>query len=365
MSGGVDCCGGRNKVGVEEAGGMNVSSLAEEVGRIEAEHDAEDAAEAAASAQELRAMLGSNKIQPSHHPSDVFSAEALASAAPDVREALRGAMAGMKTGDVILYSSGKSKSTKFNMIYTAIRTLSRSGFTHTGIVLRIPVPDGEAGAGASSRLFVVESLGSSKMPLDVVEGGDAARLQGSIRIFPLEARVLGYNGSASLLRLQGPPLAAPEEDQLLHAARLAWARNPPFDMAGLVAAGVDRIPLIKELVADPDEDLESYFCSELVGALLAAAGRIAEAVNVSTLSPGDLAGMADVFETGGDKVQLLWDSRRGGGSGGGGGGGGGGKGGGGGGGGGGDEEGEEQQGGGGKEDDDDGGGGGGAAGKDA
>ena len=66
-----------------------------------------------------------------------------------------------------------------------------------------------------------------------------------------------------------------------------------------MTAGIDRVPLVRMLTgnrSEPEEDLDSFFCSELVGHLLVVAG-VLEHVNVSKLAPSDILGLRSLALT--------------------------------------------------------------------
>ena len=214
------------------------------------------------------------------------------------KERALAAVAKAKTGDVVLFENKDP-----SPIAAAFVKLQRSvvdsehKWTHAGIVLRISSSD-KSGA-VPDRLYVMEStLAPLEQGCDVIEGATASRLNGSIRIFPLVERAFAYEGSVSLLPLR-ESLSSEAEDRMLRAATAVWRSNPDFDVEQLVAAGIDRVPLVNLLTgsrSEPEEDLDAFFCSELVGHLLEVAGVFGgNDVNVSNLAPNDLLNFKDAF----------------------------------------------------------------------
>lgn len=198
-----------------------------------------------------------------------------------------------KTGDVILFDKkkGGALGAIANMVGLNQRDITKGCFTHAGIVIRM----GER--GDDSRMIVMESV-LSKMPYDIVEGASGSRLAGAVRFYPLKERILTYPGHTFILPLR-EALSAEAEQRLLTAACAIWRRNPDFDVDGLVEAGFHRLPLTRALFGDrfePEEDLEAFFCSELVGHLLETALEMPLMTNVSQLAPNDLLKMSDVFD---------------------------------------------------------------------
>lgn len=196
--------------------------------------------------------------------------------------------ASAKTGDVVLF--GSKVQSPVVAAFVKLQTALTGGqqWTHAGIVLCI-----------KDRQYVLESvLAPLAQGCDVIEGAMPSRLNGSIRIFPLVERAFAYDGDVALLPLR-TPMSPDTEDVLLRTATKIWRDNPDFDVEQLVAAGFDRVPLVRLLTgnrSEPKEDLESFFCSELVGHLLEVSGMFGTVdVNVSKLSPNDLLKFTDVL----------------------------------------------------------------------
>jgi hypothetical protein len=202
-------------------------------------------------------------------------------------ERARAVAAAAKTGDVVLFSNMAPSPVVAAFVKLQTALTGGEPWTHAGIVLCV-----------NQRRFVLESvLAPLAQGCDVIEGAMPSRLNGSIRIFPLVERVFAYDGGASLLPLRAP-LSADSEDALLRAATTIWRRNPDFDVEQLVAAGFDRMSLVRLLSgnrSEPKEDLDAFFCSELVGHLLEVAGVLSHDVNVSKLAPNDLLSFTEVL----------------------------------------------------------------------
>ena len=200
-----------------------------------------------------------------------------------------------KTGDVILFDKKAGTLSMFaSMVGLQQRKLTVGCFTHAGIVIRL------GARGDDSRVILMESVLASR-PYDMVDGASQGRLAGSIRFYPLRERLLTYPGTTFLLPLK-ERLSPEAEQRLLTAACAIWRRNPDFDIHGLVAAGFDRLPVTRALYGnrfEPEEDLEAFFCSELVGHLLEVALEMPLMANESRLAPNDLLKMPEEFDLGG------------------------------------------------------------------
>ena len=203
-------------------------------------------------------------------------------------ERARKVAAGAKTGDVILFGNKAPSPIVAAFVKLERGLTGGEQWTHAGIVL-----------GVQGRRFVLESvLAPLSLGCDVIEGALPFRLNGSIRIFPLVERAFAYDGNVSLLPLS-TPMSPDAEEVLMRRATQIWRANPDFDVEQLVDAGFDRVPLVRLLTgnrSEPEEDLESFFCSELVGHLLEVAGVFGtKDINVSKLAPNDLLNFTEAF----------------------------------------------------------------------
>ncbi len=237
------------------------------------------------------AVLARLRAAPLVHPDTPDAFHLLGRASPSARAHAEAVARKAKTGDVILYKATLTGGAGIAQAFFAQAASALTGgpYTHAGIVLRHP-SDGGGGIGAD-RAFVLEStLAPLAQGCDAIEGAAPSRLNGALRIFPLVGRTMAYNGNVFLLPLR-ETLSRAAEGALLRAATVVWRRNPDFDVEQLVAAGIDRLPLVRLLTgnrSEPEECLDAFFCSELVGHLLVVAGVLSPAVNVSTLAPNDL-----------------------------------------------------------------------------
>eukprot|EP01130_Rhizamoeba_saxonica_P015672 TRINITY_DN7081_c0_g1_i1.p1 TRINITY_DN7081_c0_g1~~TRINITY_DN7081_c0_g1_i1.p1 ORF type:complete len:660 (-),score=165.78 TRINITY_DN7081_c0_g1_i1:21-2000(-) len=171
----------------------------------------------------------------------------------------------IKPGDAILFAGG-------TYISSIIKSFANSPVSHIGYVLRLPDPKNNN----ELSLFVVES--------DQIEEGDhfTNEKTDGININLLDSRMHSYSGNMILHCPRREPLTHDQEMDLVAYALNMKLQNVPFDIQQLVGAGLG-IP--------QTEDLSAVFCSEFVAAGLRQVGELNKDVNVSEISPFEVANL--------------------------------------------------------------------------
>ncbi len=151
----------------------------------------------------------------------------------------------LKTGDIVLFGGR-------GLISTGIKWLTRSKYSHVGMVLNLPVHD-MSNLPVSNVVLLWESTTLSKIS-DVVSG----RARRGVQLVPLSERIKSYNGDIIAVRpLQYAKFNA-EQMLRLHKLRHNVAGRPyEQSKIELLRSAIDIGP-------DQPEDLSSLFCSELV-----------------------------------------------------------------------------------------------------
>jgi len=171
----------------------------------------------------------------------------------------------VRPGDVIAFS-GKAR------ISRIIRWVTRSNVSHVGVVL-----DASEESGGT----MVESSADTLLPESWHRKG--ARTEG-VRISRIDDHLAHYKGTAWLLPLAEEVRA--RGDWIRFGQFLNQQRTKGYDRVQMVKMAMSplfRVPLLGRLLRN-QENLDKYFCSELVAAALRSSGVIT-GLNASQVTP--------------------------------------------------------------------------------
>jgi hypothetical protein len=188
-----------------------------------------------------------------------------------------------KTGDLIYYAHNRDtdKSIIDKVKRSVIVDVLQSPLSHIGFVLKV----------GRDEIFLTEVIYDDSIwnESDVVDGASPDRLKGNVRILDFNQILLEFSGDLIWAPLKHA-LSAENERKVKEFVRAEHARNPEYDTHGIIAAGLKMKleNLLRKEIIDYEEDLQNYFCSEYVCALLEVAGVLPKETNASIAVPGDI-----------------------------------------------------------------------------